>query len=230
MCARRSSKGRRTAAGGARRPGLPSSYPWAGLRYSSWVTGATYFYATAQDAIELMDYLGVGSTAVLRQWPLVDATQALDRAEVAAHSHLLVIAEQFGELIFIRDGDPALSAPTASGLFNQRNLAEVSRLGIDRIVNLDASPVLMWNPGSSSATELRVGSLGTQATSPQSISADYDRWVKRVASWIWRRGTVVWGLKQNAVRPDLDIDLRFVNSVYALPGALDQLVDGVRGR
>jgi len=40
----------------------------------------------------------------------------------------------------------------------------------------------------------------------------------------------VWGLRRTAVRPDLDIDLRFLNSVCALLGAMELLETGVRGR
>src|SRR5665647_1706852 len=53
-----------------------------------------------------------------------------------------------------------------------------------------------------------------------SVSTEYEKWVKRAMGWVRRKGTRVWGLERHEVRPDLDIDLSFVNSVYALPGAL----------
>ena len=62
------------------------------------------------------------------------------------------------------------------------------------------------------------------------VSIDYERWVNRVLSWVRRRGTAVWGLKRVEVRPDLDIDLPFLNSVYALPGAMQRLEAGAAGR
>jgi hypothetical protein len=48
--------------------------------------------------------------------------------------------------------------------------------------------------------------------------------------WVRRKGTRVWGLERDQVRPDLDIDLNFVNNVYALPEALIVLQNGALGR
>jgi hypothetical protein len=38
--------------------------------------------------------------------------------------------------------------------------------------------------------------------------------------WVRRRGIKVWGLQRRNVRPDLDIALAAVSTIYALPGAL----------
>jgi hypothetical protein len=62
------------------------------------------------------------------------------------------------------------------------------------------------------------------------ISADYERWVNRTTGWIRRKGTKVWGLEQGTVRPDLNIQVGFISSVYALPGALRALEQGAAGR
>jgi hypothetical protein len=62
------------------------------------------------------------------------------------------------------------------------------------------------------------------------ISADYERWVNRTTGWIRRKGTKVWGLEQGTVRPDLNVQLGFINSVYALPRALRALEQGAAGR
>jgi hypothetical protein len=62
------------------------------------------------------------------------------------------------------------------------------------------------------------------------ISESYERWVNRTIGWIRRKGTKVWGLEQGTVRPDLNIRLSFINSVYALPGALRALEQGAVGR
>ncbi len=45
-------------------------------------------------------------------------------------------------------------------------------------------------------------------------------------SWVRRTGTKVWGLEKAAARPDLDIELSFLNTVVALPGALAALEGG----
>jgi hypothetical protein len=52
----------------------------------------------------------------------------------------------------------------------------------------------------------------------------------QTTGWIRRKGTKVWGPEQGTVRPGLNIQLGFVNSVYALPGALRALEQGVAGR
>jgi len=64
----------------------------------------------------------------------------------------------------------------------------------------------------------------------KAVSADYERWTNRVMSWVRRRGTRVWGLERSGVRPDLDIQLMFVNKVFALPGALAALEAGASVR
>ncbi len=75
-----------------------------------------------------------------------------------------------------------------------------------------------------------MGDIGSQADAMQAISTDYERWVNRVMGWIRRHGTRVWGADTGQARPDLDIQLPFVNAVYALPGALSDLASGVPGR
>ena len=194
------------------------------------MTGASHFYADAEDTDELLDYLRVDAGAGLRPWPLADATHDLSRPDAARSHHVLIVDSELGEPVFVRENDPVLKAPTVSGVFNRRNMNAARRAGVDQIVDLDASPVLLWSPGSVSDTELRIGSIGTQAVSPRAISADYDRWLKRVASWIRRRGTAVWGLETHAVQPELDIELPYLNSVFALPGALQRLRAGASGR
>lgn len=61
------------------------------------------------------------------------------------------------------------------------------------------------------------------------VSTEYEKWVKRAMGWV-RKGTRVWGLERHEVRPDLDIDLSFVNNVYALPDALIVPQNGALGR
>ena len=74
-----------------------------------------------------------------------------------------------------------------------------------------------------------VSQIGSQADAMAAISADYGHWVNRTTAWIRRKGTKVWGLEQGTVRPDLNIQLGFINSVYALPGALRALEQGAVG-
>jgi hypothetical protein len=47
------------------------------------------------------------------------------------------------------------------------------------------------------------------------VSPEYERWVNRIMGWVRRRGTKVWGLQRRSVRPDLDIALDVVSTIYA---------------
>jgi hypothetical protein len=62
------------------------------------------------------------------------------------------------------------------------------------------------------------------------VSLEYERWVNRIMGWVRRRGTRVWGRQRRNIRPDLDIALDVVSTIYALPGALAALEAGVPGR
>lgn len=194
------------------------------------MVGATYYYADANDEEDLLDYLESGTRVTLRRWPLHDANEDLTRAAALSTSRVLVVSSMLGEPAFIGKEHPATREPTASGVFNLINLESARRAGGEAIVDFNVSPVLFWQPGSISAAELRRGSIGTQADSPKNISAEYDQWIKRVASWIRRRGTPVWGLEGPAVRPDLNINIPTTNSTFALPGALRLLEAGAVGR
>jgi hypothetical protein len=79
-------------------------------------------------------------------------------------------------------------------------------------------------------SDIRVSKIGSQADAMGAISADYERWANRVMGWIRRKGTKVWGLERSAVRADLDLQLPFVNTVYALPDALSALERRALGR
>ena len=65
------------------------------------------------------------------------------------------------------------------------------------------------------------------------VSPEYERWVNRIMGWVRRQGTKVWGRQRRNVRPDLDIALDVVSTIYALPDALvalDPREAGVPGR
>ncbi|TCC58180.1 hypothetical protein E0H73_28070 [Kribbella pittospori] len=94
----------------------------------------------------------------------------------------------------------------------------------------NSSHVLFWAPGPVTDSNIRVSNIGSQADAMGTISADYERWANRVMAWIRRKGTKVWGLEQSAVRPDLDLQLSFVNTIYTLPDALSALKQGTPGR
>ena len=142
----------------------------------------------------------------------------------------MVVRRGFGQPSVIRPGDAAMDEPTKAGVFNRVNWDRLRPTAPEGLVDSNVSPVLLWTPGETTSSSLRVSSIGSQADAMGAISGDYERWVNRVLSWVRRKGTKVWGLERNSIRPDLDIHLPFVNNVYALPGARSALEAGASGR
>ncbi len=146
-------------------------------------------------------------------------------------SRVAVMSAALGSPSFIRPGDAAMSAPGKTGLLNQLNWRLLSPAAEEGLMDSNASPVLLWKPGHSDDSMLRISEIGSQADSMSAVSPEYGRWVNRTMGWVRRRGTKVWGRQRHDVRPDLDIDLGLIgNTIYALPGALAALEAGVPGR
>ena len=115
-----------------------------------------------------------------------------------------------------------------AGIFNRINWEKLRPGPREGLVDSNASPVLLWQPGAVSNSHIGVSSIGSQADAMASVSKDYERWVNRVTSWVRRNGTKVWG--PDLARPGMDVNLDFLNNVYALPKALDALENGAQGR
>ena len=195
------------------------------------MVAAVHYYATTDDHHDLLDFLGEPGAVSLHPWPVV-ATPAvvLTRHQALSAKQVMVVNAQLGQPSVIREGHPALTEPTKAGLFNRINWERLRPTGSQGLVDSNASPVLFWQPAKASDTALHAGEIGSQADAMRSISIDYERWVNRVMGWVRRRGTKVWGEERKDVRPDLDIELLHVSTVYALPGALSVLSRGVPGR
>lgn len=132
--------------------------------------------------------------------------------------------------VIIRPGDSAVEGPAKAGIFNRMNWNRLHLASSEALVDADASAVLFGRPATSSAPVFGVGDIGSQSDSVAAISREYEQWVRNVMGWIRRRRTRVWGEAGAETRPDLDIQLNFVNAVYALPGALEALQGGAHGR
>lgn len=117
----------------------------------------------------------------------------------------MVVSRPLGPPTVIRPGDAPMDEATRAGVFNRINWDRLRPAPSEGLVDSNASPVLLWVPGP-------VG----ESFGP---SSGYDA-----------KGTRVWGSEQGSVRPDLDIELGFVNNVYALPEALGALESGAVGR
>jgi hypothetical protein len=195
------------------------------------VVAAVHYFATPDDHSSLLDYLGEPSVVTLHPWPVVEAPPlVLTRRDALATAQMMVAHRELGPPSVIRPGHPAFSEPSRAGLFNRINWDRLHPDDSQGLVDANASPVLFWRPAKASDIELNVGDIGSQADAMQAISTNYERWVNRVMGWIRRKGTRVWGVNSGQVHPDLDIQLPFVNAVYALPGALSVLTRGLPGR
>jgi hypothetical protein len=195
------------------------------------VVAAIHYFATARDQESLLDYLGEPESVTLSPWPVLDPPRAtLSRCQALASVHVTVVSTTFGPPSLIRPGDAAMNESTKAGVFNRLNWQQLSPNDEAGLIDSNISPVLFWRPGHSDGSALRVSKIGSQADSMSAVSQEYERWVNRTMDWVRRRGTKVWGLQRRNARPDLDIALAVVSTIYALPDALAALEAGVPGR
>jgi len=195
------------------------------------VVAAVHYFATKADQLDLLDYLGEPQQVSLHPWPVMGSPrQVLSREEAIAHSQVTIVHAELGPPIGRGPNSPAMNAKTKAGVFNRMNRERLRLRSHELLVDANASPVLLWQPAVLDDSVLRVSVLGSQADSTSAISVDYERWVNRVMGWVRRKGTKVWGLEAGDTRPDLDIDLPHISTVYALPAAVAGLGQGVPGR
>ena len=195
------------------------------------MVAAVYYFATPDDQADLLDYLGEPDRVTLHPWPIIASPPvALSRAEALSTSQVMVVRGDFDPPSAIRPGHAALSEQSKAGVFNRLNWQRLRPSPSEGIVDSNASAVLFWTPGQASDSALSTSTIGSQADAMHAVSTEYERWVKGVIGWVRRRGTKVWGLERHEVRADLDVQLSFVNNVYALPGALSALEGGASGR
>jgi len=195
------------------------------------VVSATYYYADGDDTEQLLRYVDQSGPVEFRRWfgYQEGPTGILTREGAKAADRVAISSAAMGSPVLIREeNDPALSPTSRAGFFNWRNFQQ--RPSPDQVlIDPNRSPLLYWEPSSVGPGGLKPGSIGSQADSPSAVSRDYQLWLNRIAWWIRRRGTRVWGLERDQTRPDLDIRNPFLNSIYALPGALSLLEDGEVG-
>lgn len=192
---------------------------------------AVHYFATFEDQMMLLDYLGEPAKVTLHPWPLINVPlKALSREDALEQSHVIVVDRQLGFPVPVRPGDAAMEGGSVSSVFNRLNWETLAPVEDEALMDANASPTILWSPARLHAEAILPSSLGSQADSMAQISKDYERWVNRSMSWIRRNGTRVWGLEGRHMRPDLDIDLNFISTVFALPGALQELESGTPGR
>lgn len=195
------------------------------------MVAAVHYFATPHDHASLLDFLGQPASVALCPWPVVqEPPVVLSRDTALLAAQVMVVRNELGPPRTIRPGHDAMAGTTKAGIFNRLNWDRLRPTATEGLVDSNTSPVLLWTPGTTEASEITVSTIGSQADAMRAISVEYERWANRVMNWVRRSGTKVWGSERGAVRPDLDIDLPFVNSVVALPEALGLLEAGRRGR
>ncbi|WP_133247064.1 hypothetical protein [Pseudarthrobacter sp. AG30] len=192
---------------------------------------AVHYFATLEDQMMLLDYLGEPAKVTLHPWPLITTPlTALNREDALEQSRVMVVNHQLGLPVPVRAGDAAMQGGSVSAVFNRLNWETFAPAEDEALMDANASPIILWSPARLRPDAILPSSLGSQADLMAQVSKDYERWVNRSMSWIRRNGTRVWGLEWRQTRPDLDIDLSFISTVIALPGALQALESGTPGR
>jgi hypothetical protein len=195
------------------------------------VVAAVHFFATPDDETALLDYLGEPDVVTLHPWPVVtSALPAFERGDLGSRRQVMIARRDLGRPHVIGGDDAAMSEPSKAGIFNKLNWQRLRPSSDERLVDSNASPVLLWQRGGVEDSTVQCSDIGSQADSIAAISREYERWVNRVIGWVRRRGTRVWGLERHALREDLDIELSYVNNIYALPSALKLLESGGSAR
>ncbi|KQQ81459.1 hypothetical protein [Arthrobacter sp. Leaf137] len=192
---------------------------------------AVHYFATLEDQMILFDYLGEPAKVTLHPWPLIKTPlTALSREEALEQSRVIVVNHQLGLPVPVRPGDAAMQDGSVHAVFNRLNWEKLAPVEDEALMDANASPTILWSPARLHTEAIFPSSLGSQADSMAEVSKDYERWVNRSMSWIRRNGTRVWGLEGSQTRPDLDIDLNFISTVFALPNALQAMESGTPGR
>ncbi len=194
------------------------------------MVAAVHFYATESDQDALLDYLGEPDAVSLHDWPVFDLTRRLTRAEALQATHVMIADPTYGQPIGIAAGEAGPNPSARATVFDLLNRERLDLADDDLLVDTNASPVLLWRPATQDGATLLRGHIGSQADSMGAVSADYERWAKRVMGWVRRRGTRVWGLDRGAAYPGLDVSVSDLTTCYALPHAHALLIGDGRGR
>lgn len=196
------------------------------------MVAAVQFFALPADEDALLDYVGYPSTCWAFPWGPINTTaaQGLSRSEMAATDRIGLLNTDLGDIVSIRPGDGAFDDSKKSGLFNRINWSAFRPSSDEALVDWNRTPALFWTRGTSAGDLVTVSNVGSQADAMAAISSEYERWVKRCMGWVRRKGTPVWKWQLNGGVSDFDVELKFANTAYALPSALELLSSGGRGR
>lgn len=196
------------------------------------MAAGVHFFALADDEEAMLDHLGEPESCRLFPWAVTPLAgpRFLDRKGIAGHDRLGLLDPGLGEVVVIRSTDPAFNRGDTSGAINEINWQRLRPRRSEGLIDTNRSPVLMWRRGGFDGKTTALSELGSQADSMAAISEDYARWAKKAMGWVRRTGDAVWRWEGGTGVSDYDVELPIVNTIYALPAALEFLRSGGRGR
>lgn len=203
------------------------------------MVAAVNFFATQTDERHLLEkILAPGDTRLFPWCPMdIDAPLFVNREDLhkqtASQQRYGIIDYRLGIISFIGER-PTTCEPNRvkSYVFDQINWDSMAPGPGKGIVNWDRTPALFWDRGTVSQDgSLRVGNIGSQASSMDDISPEYRKWVNRVMGWVRRKSVKV--AQEGELTPDasaFDIRVSTLNVFYAMPAAMEFFRGGGKGR
>ncbi len=203
------------------------------------VVAAVQFFATVRDEKSLLDCVVTSEAVRLFPRAAMDVSHPtfLDPADLPAQSelpqHYGIIDLTLGAIVFICARPSGCEPGGAKALFfNPRNWDLASPRPGQGIVDWNRTPALFWRRGTvTPRDDLGAGEIGSRADAMDDISPDDRRWVNRVMRWVRRKGVLV--ARNGRLTPEaegLDIRVGFMNSLYALPDAMEFFRSGGSSR
>ena len=191
------------------------------------MAGGVHFFATASDEDVLLDFLDEPASVRLFQW-WGEPDTYLARNARQGHGGIGIHAIHQGPLQWVRINDTTTHPDGRSSLLRRVNWSNDPR---HALLDVDASPALLWSRGSTAGPTITPSALGHQAASLREMTDEFRRWESRVIRWVNRTGTVVWNCADpRNPQPTGDVQLLTVSTVYALPGAAAAIREGASGR
>lgn len=104
---------------------------------------AVHYFATVEDQMMLLDYMGEPAKVTLHPWPLIKTPlTALSRGEALAHSRVMVVNHQLGLPLPVRPVDAAMQGSSVPAVFNRLNSEKLSPAEDEALMDSNASPTI----------------------------------------------------------------------------------------
>ena len=194
------------------------------------MVAAVHFFATDEDEQALLDYVLASDSVRLFPWATMDTTAPtlLDREQLPAqsedHQRYGIVDYSLGSICFHAERPSQIEQGRArTYVFNRMNWNNSSPPEGCGIVDWNRTAALLWDRGTATPSgDLGVGNIGSQADTMDDVSADYRKWVNRVMNWVKRKGTkVAQNAELTSEAKGLSLRIEFMNSVFALPKAME---------